>query len=105
MIKASTQTHLPEDNDKIIQLLIATELKSSFDKAVFALGTVSSVAKHVAIGTGGLGFDSRNGQIRQCRQRLAAAATFLRSCVAQTQSHGDGPRHSLRRNTASTMTI
>ena len=31
----------------------------------------------------------------QCRQRLATAATFLRSCVAQALSRGDGPRHSL----------
>ena len=31
----------------------------------------------------------------QCRQRLATAAMFLRSCVAQTLSRGDGPRHSL----------
>ena len=31
----------------------------------------------------------------QCRQRLAIAATFLRSCVAQALSRGDGPRHSL----------
>ena len=31
----------------------------------------------------------------QCRQRLATAATLLRSCVAQTLSRGDGPRHSL----------
>ena len=27
---------------------------------------------------------------------VANAATFLRSCVAQAQSHGDGPRHPLR---------
>ena len=31
----------------------------------------------------------------QCRQRLATAATFLRSCVVQALSRGDGPRHSL----------
>ena len=31
----------------------------------------------------------------QCRQRLATAATFLRSCVAQALSRGDGPRYSL----------
>ena len=45
----------------------------------------------------------------QCRQRLATAATFLRSCVAQALSRGDGPRNSLgytlRRNTASKMKI
>ena len=31
----------------------------------------------------------------QCRQRLATVATFLRSCVAQALSRGNGPRHSL----------
>ena len=31
----------------------------------------------------------------QCRQRLATVATFLRSCVAQALSRGDGPRNSL----------
>ena len=31
----------------------------------------------------------------QFRQRLATAATFLRSCVAQALSREDGPRHSL----------
>ena len=31
----------------------------------------------------------------QCRQRLATAATFLRSCVARALSCGDGPRRSL----------
>ena len=30
----------------------------------------------------------------QYRQRLATAATFFRSCVAQALSRGDGPRHS-----------
>ena len=31
----------------------------------------------------------------QCRQRFATVATFLRSCVAQALSRGDGPRNSL----------
>ena len=31
----------------------------------------------------------------QCRQRLATVATFLRSCVAQALSRGNGPRNSL----------
>ena len=31
----------------------------------------------------------------QCRQRLATVAMFLRSCVAQALSRGDGPRNSL----------
>ena len=35
----------------------------------------------------------------QCRQRLATATTFLRSCVAQALSHGNGPRHLLYAST------
>ena len=37
------------------------------------------------------------GQIKlaQCRQRLATAATFLRRCVDQVLSCGDGSLHSL----------
>ena len=31
----------------------------------------------------------------QCRLRLAIVATFLRNCVAQALSPGDGPYHSL----------
>ena len=34
-------------------------------------------------------------KLAQCRQQLATAATFLRSCVAQALSRGDGLRHSL----------
>ena len=34
-------------------------------------------------------------KLTQCRQRLAAVATFLRSCVAQALSRGDGPCNSL----------
>ena len=32
---------------------------------------------------------------KQCRRRLATAATFLRSCVAQALSRRDGARQSL----------
>ena len=35
----------------------------------------------------------------QCRQRLATAATFLRSCAAEALSRGDGPRNSLHAST------
>ena len=49
----------------------------------------------LSIGVGGLGYDSRSGQVTLCRQRLATAARFLLSCVAQTLSYGDVPRHLL----------
>ena len=43
----------------------------------------------------------------QCGQRITAAATFLRSCVARALSRGDGPRtrYTLRRHKASIMKI
>ena len=34
-------------------------------------------------------------KLAQCRQRLATAAMFLRSCGAQALRRGDGPRHPL----------
>ena len=46
------------------------------------------------MGAGGLGFDSRTGQIGH---NVANAATFIRSCVAQALNRGDGPCHSFTR--------
>ena len=43
---------------------------------------------------GDFGFDSQTCQIGQCRQRLATAAMFLRSCVAQALDCEDEPRYS-----------
>ena len=48
---------------------------------------------HVAIDAEDLRFNSQAGQISS--QRLATAATFLRTCVAQALRRGVGPRHSL----------
>ena len=56
---------------------------------------VSLVVKDIAVGRGGPEFDSPAGQIVQCRQRFPTAALFLRSCVAQALSDGEGPRNSL----------
>ena len=56
---------------------------------------IRSLVKLIAVGAGGLGFDSRAGQIGQCCHRLATAATFLLSCVAQALSREDRLPHSL----------
>ena len=49
--------------------------------------------KHITIGAEGLGYDSRAGQnTTQCRQQLATAAMFRRSCVVQALSSGDRSR-------------
>ena len=48
---------------------------------------VYSIVQDITIDAEGLGFNSWAGQ---CRQRLATAATFLRSCVAQASSLGEG---------------
>ena len=53
------------------------------------------MAKVIALCAGGLELDFRVGQSGLCRQRLATAAMFLWSCVAQAPSRGDGPHHSL----------
>ena len=50
----------------------------------------------IAIGAGGLGFDSWVWSNRiQRRQQLATAASFFRNYVAQVLSRGDGSHHSL----------
>ena len=54
----------------------------------------SSVASQIVISAGGLGLNSLAGQIGTVSQWLATVAAFLRSCVAQALSRGDGPRHS-----------
>ena len=45
-------------------------------------------------GRSGVRFPGRSNRT-QCRQRLATAAMFLRSCVVQALSRGDGSRHLL----------
>ena len=50
----------------------------------------------IAIIAVGQGFDSRDGQIGDSvTNSVATAAMFLRSCVVQALSRGDGPRHLL----------
>ena len=56
---------------------------------------VGSGIKDIVIGVGGCWFNSGPCQIGHCRQRLATAAMFLRSCVALALNPGGGPRHSL----------
>ena len=50
-----------------------------------------SIKKQQAVGAGGLGFDSRAGQIGH---GVATAAMFLRCCVVKPLSRGDAPRNS-----------
>ena len=57
--------------------------------------TVSSVAKRTLSVREVWGSIPGPVKSAQCRQRLATVATFLRSCVAQALSRGDGPRNSL----------
>ena len=56
---------------------------------------VSSVAKRTLSQQEVWDSTPRSVKSAQCRQRLATAAMFLRSCVAQALSRGDKPRHSL----------
>ena len=57
--------------------------------------TVSSVAKRTLLVQEVWGSIPGPVKSTQCRQRLATVETFLRSCVAQALSRGDGPRNSL----------
>ena len=56
---------------------------------------VSLVAKHTLSEREVRGWTTRPVKSAQCRQLLATAAMFLRSCVAQALSRGDEPRHLL----------
>ena len=56
---------------------------------------VSSVAKRTLSVREVWGSDPGPIKSAQCRQRLATAATFLRNCVSQALSRGDGPCNSL----------
>ena len=63
---------------------------------IFVQGpAVSSVAKHTLSVREVWGSTPGPVKSTQCRQRLATVAMFLRSCVAQVLSRGDGRRHSL----------
>ena len=57
------------------------------------MGDLALEVKDISICAAGRGFNSLAGQIGHSS---AIAATFLRSCVAEALSRGDGPRHSLR---------
>ena len=71
---------------------------------------VSSVVDLIAIGEGGMGFDSRVGQIGHSapttRHRCDVSLSLTR-CVAQALTRGDGPatRYTLRCNATSIMKI
>ena len=56
---------------------------------------VSSVAKRTLSAREVWGSIPGPVKSAQCRQRLATVAMFLRSCVAQALSRGDGLRNSL----------
>ena len=56
---------------------------------------VSSVAKRALSVQEVWGLNPGPVKSAQCRPRLATVATFLRNCVAQALSCGDGPRNSL----------
>ena len=55
---------------------------------------IGRVIEVIAFGAVGVWFDSRLVNRTLCCQRVATAATFLRSCNAQALSRGNGPRHS-----------
>ena len=77
-------------------------LKSGFQVSVSVLVStsyrhLSALVKDTAIGTGCHGFHPQTDQNgAQFRLRLSTATMFLRSCVAQALSRGDGPCLSLR---------
>ena len=69
--------------------------QNCFMQLKFLTPAVSSVAKRTLSVREVWGSTPGPVESTQCRQRLATVATFLRSCVAQALSRGDGPRNSL----------
>ena len=57
---------------------------------------ISSAVTRVAVGAGGLGFDSRAGQFERSVANGSPPLRSFLSCVVQAPGRGDGPRHSLR---------
>ena len=67
------------------------------------MGRCVQLLKHLyRCGRSGVQIPGRLEQT-QCRQRLATAATFLRSCVAEVLSHEDGLRYSLHSSAYASM--
>ena len=79
-----------------LRLVSAFKKQSSIITTIMLTGpAVSSVAKRTLSVREVWGSIPGPVKSTQCRQRLATVATFLRSCVAQALSRGDGPRNSL----------
>ena len=66
-----------------------------FKRIMIPLPAVSSIAKRTLSVREVWGSITGPVKSTQRRQRLATVVTFLRSCVAQALSRGDGPRSSL----------
>ena len=69
--------------------------KHNFEQVLLVIPAVCSIAKRTLSVREVWDSISEPVKSTQCRQRLATVATFLRSCVAQGLSRGDGPRNSL----------
>ena len=75
----------PGESHHLCKLLICfNQLVGLF---IFEVVTVAQLSAH-ALGAEGLGLIPGPLKSAQCRQRLATAATFLRSCVAQCPCPG-----------------
>ena len=97
VLKPNFQSIISQNNNdcSLLSLILAKLLL--LDRScenIFALA-VSSVAKRTLSVREVWGSIPGPVKSAQCRQRLATVATFLRSCVAQALSRGDGPRNSL----------
>ena len=88
-------------------LLLQPKVEKSYVSFVcsFTNQPFSSAVERIVIDARGRGCNSLAGRIGHsvaCRPQLVTAAVFLRSCVAQTLSRGDGPatRYTFRRVTS-----
>ena len=76
----------------LLKILVTAWVSGNLVNEILVARPVGVVVKNITIDAGGLGFDSGRSFRTQCRQRLATATMFLRSCVSQELSRGDGLR-------------
>ena len=75
--------------------MLSFSVRNIFERYMIYFLAVSLVAKDIAIGAGGLGFDFWAGQIgHRVANDSPPLRHFFGAVLPKTLSYGDGPRHS-----------
>ena len=79
----------------LMSILSRLAVRLNIMSLLFVNRPVSSVVNYIAIGAGGLGFDSRADQIGRSIANGSPPLRRFFGIVSHVLSCGDGPRHSL----------